>query len=82
MATTNQQAKENRRINVSALSTELEVAALNARNLLHIANRELLEDIEIGISLVAAAERYVADVVSISERLSVASAQSGGEIEE
>lgn len=68
--TNSQRSREIQRVTVMALSTELEAAALNARNLLHVANRELLEDMQTGLTIVAAAERYVADIVSISERLS------------
>jgi hypothetical protein len=52
----------------------MEAAALNARNLLHVANRELLENVELGLSLVAAAERYVADIITLNAQLCAASA--------
>jgi len=56
--------------NAAEVRSELEAAALTARNLLHVASRELLEDLEQGLSLVAAAERYVSDVIALNEQLS------------
>lgn len=56
----------------ASLIAELEAAALNARNLLHVANRELLDNVEIGLSLVAAAEKYVADVLALNAKLCAA----------
>ena len=51
------------------LRTQLEAAALTARNLLHVANRELLENLEQGLAVVSTAERYVTDVLLINAQL-------------
>lgn len=74
MATTERKSYDNQRAELSALTTQIEAAALNAQNLLYVANRELLEDLERGLSLVAAAERFVSDVIAISEKLCTATA--------
>jgi len=70
--TTHNQLKVLRNSDVGSLTSEMEAAALNARNLLHVANRELLENVELGLSLVAAAERYVADIIALNAQLCAA----------
>lgn len=76
--TNHQQRETSKLISVGSLATELEAAALNARNLLHVANRELLENVELGLSLVAAAQRYIDDVIAINRQLCVNAAQIDG----
>ena len=76
MAIIPHQSGVRQRIDIAALGAELEAAALNARNLLHVANRELLENVELGLSLVAAAERYISDVIAINTQLCAAGAEA------
>jgi hypothetical protein len=54
---------------VANLNTRLEVAALTALDLLKVANRELPNDLECGLSVIAAAERYLFDVLAINKQL-------------
>lgn len=74
--TTHPQHYQIQHADMAALIIQIEAAALNARNLLRVANRELMEDIELGLSLVAAAERYIADVVVINEQMCASNRQA------